>query len=109
MNFDHLVPITLILGVVYAIRVVVETRGQRQLLLAAGGSAELAKVVLGDRERQRRLSTLRWGLVLLALALGFGVIHWLGWQEVSPGLIAVLAAATGVGHLAAWWVIGRQP
>jgi hypothetical protein len=99
MNIDILLPITLIVGIVYAIKVVVEARAQRHLLLAVDGSAELATALLRDQERQRRLSSLRWGIVLIALASGFALIHWLGWNEVSPGLIAVLAGATGLGNL----------
>lgn len=44
-------------------------------------------------------ASLRWGIVLLSVALGFGLIQWYGWREVTPGLIAVLAGATGLGHL----------
>ena len=99
MNIDILVPITLIVGIVYAIKVVVEARAHRQLLLAADGSAELAGALLRDHERQRRLSSLHWGIVFVALAFGFGLIHWLEWNEVSPGLIAILAGATGIGNL----------
>jgi hypothetical protein len=99
MNLDSLFPISLVVGIVYAIKVVVETRGRRDLLTAADGSADLARTLLGDQERHRRLSSLRWGIVLVALALGFGLIEWLGWNEVSPGLVAVLTGATGVGNL----------
>lgn len=99
MNLDILLPITLIVGVVLSIKVVVEARSRRQLLLAAEGSTELARALLRDQERQGRLASLRWGIVLIALGCGFGVIQWLGWTEVSPGLIAVLAGATGIGNL----------
>ncbi|MEO8061567.1 MAG: DUF6249 domain-containing protein [Pseudomonadota bacterium] len=105
---DILLPITLIFGIVYAIRVVVEARTRRQLLLAADGSTELANALLRDQERQRRLSSLRWGIVLIALAFGFGLIHWLDWKEVSPGLVAVLAGATGIGHLVFYFVNDRR-
>ena len=68
-------------------------------MAAADGSAELARALVRDQERQRRMSALRWGIVLVALALGFGLVEWLGWSEVSPGFIAMLAGATGVGNL----------
>jgi hypothetical protein len=104
MNIDILLPITLIVGIVYAIKVVVEARARRQLLLAADGSVELAHALLRDQERQRRLSSLRWGIVLVSLSLGFGLIHWLEWDEVSPGLVAVLAGATGIGNLVFYFI-----
>jgi hypothetical protein len=107
MNFDILLPITLIVGVVHSLKVVVEARNRRQLLLAAEGSVELATALLRDQERQARLASLRWGIVLLALALGFGLVHWFGWQQVTPGLIAVLAGATGLGNLA-FFAISRN-
>jgi len=107
MNLDILLPMTLIVSVVYAIKVVVEARNRRHLLLAADGSTELALALLRDQERQGRLSSLRWGIVLLALACGFGVVQWLGWTEVGPGLVAVLAGATGAGHLV-FYAISRR-
>jgi hypothetical protein len=107
MNFDILLPITLIVGIVYAIKVVVEARSRRQLLLAADGSGEVARALLRDQERQRRLSSLRWGIVMVALAIGFAVIQWLGWDEVGPGSVAVLAAATGAGNLV-FFAVSRE-
>ena len=107
MNLDILLPMTLIAGVVFSIKVVVEAKSRRQLLLAAEASTELARALLRDQERQGRLASLRWGVVLVALACGFGLIQWLGWNEVSPGLIAVLAAATGVGNLI-FYAISRR-
>jgi hypothetical protein len=86
----------------------VDARANRHLLLAADGSTELANALLRDQERQRRLSALRWGLVLVALAFGFGLIQWLGWEEVSPGLVAILAGATGIGNLVFYFVNKRH-
>lgn len=107
MNLDILLPITLILGVVQAIKVVVEARSRRQWLLAAEGSAEVAAALLRGQERQSRLSSLRWGISLVALALGFGMVQWLGWQDVGPGAVGVLAGATGLGNLLFFAVSGR--
>jgi hypothetical protein len=106
MNFDILLPITLIVGVVYAIRVVVEAR-LRQHILAAGASAEVVASLLRDEQRRRHQSALRWGIVWSSVALGFAVIAWLGWKEFTPGLIAVLAGATGIGHMIFFWVSRR--
>src|SRR5262245_2523898 len=109
MNPDILLPISLIAGVVFSIKVVVEARSRRQLLLAAEGSAELARTLLRDQERQGRQASLRWGIVLIALACGFGLIQWLDWTEISPGLIAVLAGATGAGNLAFYAISRKWP
>jgi hypothetical protein len=106
MNFDILLPMTLIVGIVYAIRTVVEARSRRQLLLAADGSLDLVNALLQAQQRQRRLSALRWGVVLVALAIGFACVEWLGW-ELSPGSLAVLVGATGIGNLI-FHALGRR-
>lgn len=99
MSFEALIPISLFVCIAYAIKVVVDAR-VRHRMVAAGGSADLIDSVLRGDELHRRHSSLRWGIVLLSLAAGFGLIQWFGWQEVTPGLIAVLAGATGLGNLA---------
>lgn len=106
MNFEILIPISLFICIVYAIKVVVDAR-VRQRMVNAGGSAELVNSVLRDEEQRRRHSSLRWGIVLLSVALGFGLIQGFGWQEVTPGLIAVLAGATGLGNLV-FFAISRR-
>jgi hypothetical protein len=106
MNFETLIPISLFICIAYAIKVVVDARVRRQMV-ASGGSEELVNSVLRDEELRRRHSSLRWGIVLLALGVGFGLIQWFGWQEVTPGLIAVLALATGLGNLA-FFAISRK-
>lgn len=54
---------------------------------------------LREEELRRRLSSLRWGIVLVALAIAFGLIQSAGWTELNAGIIALLAAATGLGNL----------
>jgi len=106
MNFEILIPISLFICIVYAIKVVVDAMARRHMV-NAGGSAELVNSVLRDEELRRRHSSLRWGIVLLSVGLGFGLIQWFGWQEVTPGLIAVLAGATGLGNLV-FFAISRR-
>ncbi|MBA2079487.1 hypothetical protein [Rhodanobacter sp. PCA2] len=98
MEAGILVPISLFVCITYAIKVCVDAVVRRRML-EAGGTAELVNSVLRDEELRRRHSSLRWGIVLLSLALGFGLIQASGWQEITPGLIAVLAGATGLGNL----------
>ena len=93
-----LVPIALFVCITYAIKVCVDAMVRRRMT-EAGGSAELVDALLRDEELRRRHSSLRWGIVLLSVALGFGLIQWFGWREVTPGLVAVLAGATGLGNL----------
>ncbi len=106
MNFGDLIPITLFVCIAYAIKVVVDAMVRRHMV-NAGGSEELVNSLLRDEEQRRRHSSLRWGIVLLSVALGFGLIQWFGWQDITPGLIAVLAGATGLGNLAFFGISRR--
>lgn len=106
MEAGILVPISLFVCITYAIKVCVDAVVRRRML-EAGGTAELVNSVLRDEELRRRHSSLRWGIVLLSLALGFGLIQAFGWQEITPGLIAVLAGATGLGNLV-FFVVSRK-
>jgi hypothetical protein len=106
MNFEILIPIVLFICITYAIKIVVDSR-VRSRMIGAGGSEELVTSILRDEELRRRHSSLRWGIVLLSVAVGFGLIQWFGWQEVTPGMVAVLAGATGLGNLAFFAVARR--
>jgi len=101
MNFGILIPISLFVCITYAIKVCVDAMVRRHMV-NAGGSEELVNSLLRDEELRRRHSSLRWGIVLLSVALGFGLIQWFGWQDVTPGMVAVLAGATGLGNLASF-------
>jgi hypothetical protein len=106
MNLGDLIPITLFICITYAIKVVVDARVRRQMV-SVGGSEELVRSVLQSEELRRRHSSLHWGVVLIALAAGFGLIQAFGWQDLTPGLVAVLAGATGLGNLA-FYAIARR-
>jgi hypothetical protein len=106
MNFGILIPISLFVCIAYSIKVCVDAMARRRMM-DAGGSAELVDSLLRDENQRRRHSSLRWGIVLLSVALGFGLIQWYGWQEVTPGMVAVLAGATGLGNLV-FFAISRR-
>jgi hypothetical protein len=106
MNLDVLLPITLVVGIVYSIKAVVDARLRRHIV-NAGGSVEVVNSLMREEQLQRRHSSLRWGIVLLSVALGFGLIEWCGWNEITPGAIAVLAGATGLGNLV-FFAISRR-
>jgi hypothetical protein len=106
MNFEIFIPITLFACITYAIKVIVDARVRRQLI-SSGGSQELVRSIVAGEDLRRRNASLQWGLILVALAIGFGVIQALGWQTISPGLIAILAGVTGLGNLA-FFAIARK-
>jgi hypothetical protein len=98
VNFEILIPITLFVCIAYAIKAIVDARVRRQMV-TVGGSEELVRSVLQGYELRRRHSSLHWGIVLVALAIGFGLIQAFGWRDLTPGMVAVLVGATGLGNL----------
>ncbi len=106
MDYALLVPITLFLCITYAIKAVVDSRVRKQLV-ASNGDPSLVRSILEGDETARRLASLRWGITLLALALGFGIVELRGWQEITPGVIAVLVGALGLGNLA-FFAVSRK-
>ncbi|SFR91836.1 hypothetical protein SAMN05216570_0612 [Dyella sp. OK004] len=102
-----LVPLALFICVTYTIKVLVEARLRHQLF-KNNGSEELVRSILQAEQIQRRHASLRWGLVLVALGIGFGLIQWFGWQEINPGVVAVLASVAGLGNLAFFAISRRE-
>ena len=101
MNFELMIPISLFVCIAYSIKAVVDARVRKQLV-GSNGSPELVANILKGDETNRRLSSLRWGITLVALALGFGIVEAAGWTEITPGVIAVLVGALGLGNLASF-------
>ena len=101
MDYALLVPIALFAAIAYSIKAVVDARVRKQLV-SSNGSPELVSHILKGDEANRRLSSLRWGITLVALALGFGIVEAAGWQDITPGVIAVLVGAIGLGNLASF-------
>ena len=106
MNFELLIPITFFVCIAYVIKVVVDAR-TRRTLIGANGSEELVRSIMAGEDLRQRHSSLRWGITLLAVGLGFGLIEAYGWQDLTPGVIAVLAGATGLGNLAYYFLTRR--
>ena len=103
MDFAILIPITLFIVIYLSIKVVVDAR-TRRAMVQSNGSEDMLRSILEGEETRRRQSSLRWGAILVTLALGFGLIEAFGWTEVSPGVFAVLLGATGIGNLVAYFV-----
>lgn len=94
-----LIPIVFFLCITYVIKVFLDT-WVRKRMVSEGVGEDLIRSLLKEEEQRRRLGSLRWGIVLVALAIGFGIIQAAGWDTINAGVIAVLAAATGLGNLA---------
>jgi hypothetical protein len=85
-------------AVTYAIKLLVGARVRIKTLQACE-SKELIESVLRGEDHLSRMSSLRWGLLLTLGALGFAIIEFAGWTSISPGVIAVLLGAFGIGSL----------
>lgn len=97
--FDDLIPITLFVCITYAIKIVVDARMRRRFA-ETNASDELIRSMLRADEQARRLSALKWGLVLTLQGLAFGLIGWLHLDGDSPGVIGLVIGAAGIGMLA---------
>jgi hypothetical protein len=105
---DHqLTAISLFVCTTYAftflVKALIDAR-MRTLALRDGASEALIQALAAAEHQQRRWSALRWGIALVTVALGFGLIQIVGWREVTPGVVAVLAAAIGAGQLSFYFV-----
>ena len=98
MEFGLLVPITAFICIVMAIKIIVETR-LRARLAETNASEDLIKSMLVADEQSRRLSALKWGLVLTLIGLAFGLISAMHLDSQDPGTWGLLIGAAGVGML----------
>lgn len=101
MDFGIFIPIALFGCIAYSIKAVVDARVRKQLV-ASNGAPDLVRSILAGDESSRRLASLRWGITMVALAIGFGIVEAMGWRDVTAGVIAVLVGAIGIGNLASF-------
>ena len=106
MDFAYLIPITLFVCIVMAIKVVVDSRLRRRLA-ETNPSEELMKQMMAADETARRLSALKWGLVLTLLGVAMGIIDGMNMSSEDPGAWGLLLAAAGVGMLAYHGIANR--
>ncbi len=107
-NLEFLIPIVLFICITYAIKAVVDARVRKQLV-ASNVSQELIQSIVEADELRRRHATLRWGAILIALAVGFGLMEAMSLREITPGVLALLLGATGAGNLVAYYLSRKMP
>jgi hypothetical protein len=98
-NFGDLIPMVLFISVVLAIKVIMDAKVRRRIA-EANPSEDLVKAMLIADEQSRRLSALKWGLVMTVVGLAFGLISALRLSSDNPGSYGLLIGAAGVGMLA---------
>ncbi len=111
MNSDILlpfIPISLFLCIAWTIKAIVDSRVRKQLV-SSNVSQDLVRSIIESEEARRRHASLRWGVILVALAVGFFAIEALDWRELTPAVIGVLLGATGLGNLAYYAMSRRLP
>lgn len=103
-----LVPISLFVcvtyGFTYLVKALIDARARSQLTRDGASDPDALRALLASEERQRRFGMLRWGVGLVAIAAGFALIQMIGWSDVTPGAIAVLAGALGAGQLTLYFL-----
>lgn len=105
MNPDF-IPIALFACIAYTIKSVVDSYTRRRIV-ESHVSEDLVRALLEGEATRRRQASLHWGCVLLALAIGFGLVDLIGTDRVTPGVIALLLGATGLGNLA-YYLLQRR-
>jgi len=106
MDIAVFIPITLFVCIYLAIRAVVDARARKHMV-QSHGSEDMLRTLLDGEESRRRHASLRWGVILVALAAGFAVLEAVDWNDPSPLMFAILLGATGLGNLAAYAVTRR--
>ena len=107
MDFTILVPITLFICIVAAIKFVVDSRLRRRLA-ETHADQELIRAMLQADEQSRRVSALKWGIVLTLLGLAFGLIDLLNLDAEAPATWGLLIGTTGLGMLGFHLVASRK-
>ena len=90
-------------AIFFSIKAVVEARSRTKIVQSSPQEGLVQSILKGE-EHRRRQSALRWGLVLVFLAAGFGIVSAMDWHEPSPAVIAVLLGATGLGNIVSYLV-----
>jgi hypothetical protein len=107
MNLELLIPISLFICITYAIKAVVDA-GVRRKMVDSSGSQDLVRAMLQGEEQRSRHGSLRWGVILAALAIGFGIVDASHADELTPAVLAILLGATGLGNLAYYAIARKQ-
>lgn len=102
MELQEMIPMVLFIcitfAITYTVKLLVGAR-VRIKMLQASESKELIESIVRGEEHIGRMASLRWGLLFLTEGLGFGIVQYAGWTTITPGVIAVLIGAFGLGSL----------
>jgi hypothetical protein len=97
-NFALMIPIVSFICIVLSIKIIAETRLRRRLA-ETHASEDLVKAMLLADEQNRRMSALKWGLVLTLLGLAFGLIDLLNLDASDAASWGLLIGSAGLGMI----------
>lgn len=101
-----LIPIALFFSVVAIIKIIVDSRLRRRLA-ETNASEDLIRAMMQSDDTHRRLSSLKWGMVLLLVGLAFGLISLLGLGSDDPGTYGLILGAAGLGMIG-FHILGKR-
>lgn len=93
-----LIPIIGFICIVFIVRVVVDGRVRRRLA-ETHASEELMRAMMEADARNQRQAALKWGLVLAASGIAFGIIDALGLTSADPGAYGLILGGAGLALL----------
>jgi hypothetical protein len=102
-----IVPVALFLCITFAFKVLLDAI-TRYRMMKEGVSETLLAELLRHEAKQQRSASLRWGIFLIAIGLGFALLQMLGWTRPTPGSIALIAILTGAGQLIHYRLTSRS-
>jgi len=107
MDKNLIIPIALFACIAYVFKLVVEAYTRRKMF-DSPASQEWIRSALEGEDASRRQSSLRWGLIMVALAIGFGLMELFRLSEPTPGMFAILLGVTGVAQLTYFFLARRM-
>lgn len=100
-DIGEMIPMVLFVCIVMAIKFIVDARVRKQMM-ENHVDQEMIKSMLEADEQSRRLSALKWGLVMTAVGIAFCAVDLLHMQyeKDGPGALGLVVFAAGAGMLA---------
>lgn len=107
MDLALFIPMVLFVCIAYAVKVIVDARVRRRMV-ETNGSEELVKTLMESDEQTRRVSALKWGMVLTSIGIAFFIQQMTKLSEDDPATYGLLFVAAGVGLLGYHFVAGKK-
>ena len=104
---EWLIPIVLFVCIVVAIHIIMDGRVRRRIA-ESGASEDLVRTMLAADERNRAVSSLKWGMVLVLVGIAFGLIDLLNLRQDDPATFGIVIAAAGLGMLGFHMLAARK-